>query len=221
MNIKEEILNLIFPPVCSFCGKIDRNCLCEDCKIKLKKLEHFNIDRYNKKDVYFNEHIYLFQYENFIREQIINYKFNNKPYYYMTFEKIFINNKKICDNLKSYDIIVSVPMHNKKKRERGYNQTEIIAKQLSKDVEKQGTNLKYVNSLNKTKNNTAQSLLNKKQRIENAKNAYSINETEIIKNKRILIFDDIFTTGSTANECAKILKKYTNKKIGVLTIAKD
>lgn len=124
-------------------------------------------------------------------------------------------------NLKSYDIIVSVPMHNKKKRERGYNQTEIIAKQLSKDVEKQGTNLKYVNSLNKTKNNTAQSLLNKKQRIENAKNAYSINETEIIKNKRILIFDDIFTTGSTANECAKILKKYTNKKIGVLTIAKD
>ena len=42
-------------------------------------------------------------------------------------------------------------MHNKKKRERGYNQTEIIAKQLSKDVEKQGTNLKYVNSLNKTK----------------------------------------------------------------------
>ena len=221
MNIKEEILNLIFPPVCSFCGKIDRNCLCEDCKIKLKKLEHFNIDRYNKKDIYFNEHIYLFQYENFIREQIINYKFNNKPYYYMTFEKIFINNKKICDNLKSYDIIVSVPMHNKKKRERGYNQTEIIAKQLSKDVAKQGTNRKYVNSLNKTKNNTAQSLLNKKQRIENAKNAYSINETEIIKNKRILIFDDIFTTGSTANECAKILKKYTNKKIGVLTIAKD
>ena len=139
----------------------------------------------------------------------------------MTFEKIFINNQKICDNLKSYDIIVSVPMHNKKKRERGYNQTEIIAKQLSKDIEKQGTNLKYVNSLNKTKNNTAQSLLNKKQRIENAKNAYSINETEIIKNKRILIFDDIFTTGSTANECAKILKKYTNKKIGVLTIAKD
>ena len=64
-------------------------------------------------------------------------------------------------------------------------------------------------------------MLNKKQRIENAKNAYSINETEIIKNKRILIFDDIFTTGSTANECAKILKKYTNKKIGVLTIAKD
>ena len=221
MNIKEEILNLIFPPVCSFCGKIDRNCLCEDCKIKLKKLEQFNIDRYNKKDIYFNEHIYLFQYENFIREQIINYKFNNKPYYYMTFEKIFINNQKICDNLKSYDIIVSVPMHNKKKRERGYNQTEIIAKQLSKDVAKQGTNLKYVNSLNKTKNNTAQSLLNKKQRIENAKNAYSINETEIIKNKRILIFDDIFTTGSTANECAKILKKYTNKKIGVLTIAKD
>ena len=44
---------------------------------------------------------------------------------------------------------------------------------------------------------------------------------ELTLNKRILIFDDIFTTGSTANECAKILKKYTNKKIGVLTIAKD
>ena len=59
------------------------------------------------------------------------------------------------------------------------------------------------------------------QRIENAKNVYGVIKNIDIENKKILIFDDIYTTGATANECAKVLRKLKPKKIGILTIAKD
>ena len=63
--------------------------------------------------------------------------------------------------------------------------------------------------------------MNKEQRIENAKNVYGVIKNIDIENKKILIFDDIYTTGATANECAKVLRKLKPKKIGILTIAKD
>ena len=214
-NILEEIIKLIYPPVCAFCGKIDKNYLCENCRKNLQKLEKVHIYRYKNK--FFNEHIYMFKYEKYIREKILNYKFNDKPFYYKTFTKIFITNKKMCDILKSYDIIIPVPIHNKRRKQRGYNQTELIAKELAKEI----LNLEYMNILTKNENAKPQSLLNKEQRIENAKNVYGVIKNIDIENKRILIFDDIYTTGATANECAKELKKLKPKKIGILTIAKD
>ena len=73
----------------------------------------------------------------------------------------------------------------------------------------------------KTQNNIAQSTLNKKEREQNVKNVYKIINREKIKNKNILLIDDIFTTGATANECSKLLKLGQAKKVDLLTIAKD
>jgi len=77
------------------------------------------------------------------------------------------------------------------------------------------------NILYKKINNTMQSTLTQKQRIDNVKNVYEIKRVEYIKNKNIILFDDMFTTGSTANECAKLLKQNGANKILVLTLAKD
>lgn len=184
-------------------------------------MQKLQIDHYNRKNIYYNEHIYLFKYEPYIREKILKYKFNDKAYYYKTFAKIFTNNKKVCDILKNYDIIVPVPIHNKRRKERGYNQTELISREIVKELREKNINLEYVNALRKIKNNKPQSSLNKMERINNATNSYTAEETAKINNKRIIIFDDIYTTGSTANECAKIIRKYTKNKIGILTIAKD
>lgn len=164
----------------------------------------------------------MFKY-NFIRDKILAYKFNDKAYYYKTFVRILLNNKKMCEILTSYDIIVPIPIHNKRRKERGYNQTELIAKEIAKNID----GLEYANILEKNKNTVPQSTLNKKDRIKNSVNVYNlknisntkINYKKHIKN--ILIFDDIYTTGSTANECAKILRKLEPKSIGILTIAKD
>lgn len=205
----------MFPPVCAICGELNKEYLCEECKNDLNKISKVTIDKYNNRN--FSNHIYMFKYKELVREKLLEYKFNNQPYYYKTFAKIFIKNKKMYDILKTYDIIIPVPLNNIRKRQRGYNQTELIAKELVKSFK----NLEYMNILIKTKNTVPQSTLNKQQRQKNLENAYKLKENTRINNKNILLFDDIYTTGTTANECAKILKTLGKNKISVLSIAKD
>lgn len=215
-NFIEKILDLIFPPVCGICNKEINTYLCGKCEKEINKITCVGENRYDNK--YFSTHMYLFKYEGIIRNKIISYKFNDKPYLYKTFCEIFVKNKKVCEFLKKYDIIISVPMHKKKKNQRGYNQSELIAKETAKKVE----NIEYRNDiLIKIRNTAKQSSLNKEQRKENLKNAYVVNNNEYILNKNILIFDDIYTTGSTANECAKTLIEAGAKDVGILTIARD
>lgn len=193
--------------------------MCTDCgkqieKITLNKLERCNID------AEIVEFMYIFKYDGIVRNLIIDYKFNDCAYLYKTFAKIILDNKKICDFIKSYDIIIPVPIHRKRKLLRGYNQTELIAKALAKTLENVTYNTK---ALIKTKNNSKQSTLSRLERERNVLNAYEFNKKEADKiyNKKILIFDDIYTTGNTVKECAKIINKFDPKSIGILTIAKD
>lgn len=202
--------------MCALCGKINQHYLCDQCEDRIKEIEHVHKDKHTSKE--YNEHIYLFKYKE-IRDYILSYKFNDKPYYYKTFSQILLKNEKICAFLKFYDIIIPVPIHNKRRKERGYNQTELIAKEIAKNTYE----LEYCNILNKVKNTVPQSTLNKKERVANSKNVYKINEDlhQSIFDKRVLIFDDIYTTGTTVNECAKVIKTLQPKKVGILTIAKD
>lgn len=211
---------MLYPQVCGVCGKINKYSLCSRCNIKLKKEFSFTIDNYNNDlSKNFNEHSYFFKYKNLIREQIISLKFRERPYIYKTISYFLKNNKKCFDYLEKYDIIIIVPISRERAKERGYNQSELMVKELSNII-----NAKIINNiLYKTKNTVPQSSLNKKQREENAKGIYKAKNCEEIKNKKILLVDDIYTTGSTVNECAKALiqKGIKREQIGVLTIAKD
>ena len=214
----EKILNLIFPNVCGFCNKINKNSLCKACELSLAKYEINVIKNYKEeKSKYFDYLFCALKYENFVREKIISYKFNENAYLYKTFVKIIIKNEKIYRFLKSYDIILAVPMYKTKQSVRGYNQCELIAKELSKEL-----NVNFEkNNLIKIKYTKTQSTLSKSQRKENVKGAFQINNEDRIKNKKIILIDDIYTTGSTVNECSRILKKSGAKEIIVVTIAKD
>ena len=159
----------------------------------------------------------MLKYEGKVREKIIKYKFNEQAYLYKTFSKIILNNKKICRFLKSYDIIIPVPISNNKYNKRGYNQTELIAKELAKKLKIKTSR----DNLIKIKDTKMQSSLTKIKRKENIKNAFKVNNKEELENKSIILFDDIYTTGSTAKECSRVLKKAGAKQILVLTISKD
>ena len=222
--IKEEktinqILDIIYPQVCSICGKLNKESLCNKCKIKLEKEFNFHIDDYSKSEKTFIEHSYFFKYENLIRNQILSYKFQEKAYIYKTIAKFLEKKQKCFEILRKYDIILVVPISIQRKMNRGYNQSELIAKEIAKILQ-----IKIdTKTLKKTKNNITQSTLNKEQREQNVIRAYTTKNTEKIKNKKILIFDDIYTTGSTVNECAKVLVQagISKNNIGILTIAKD
>lgn len=210
------VLDLLYPPVCGICGKIDQKELCPKCAIKLRNLEKARL--YVYPHTHFEKHFYLFPYEGIIREKLIQYKFQGKSYLSTFFAKILQNHEKMSRLLEKYDIIIPVPMYSKKEKLRGYNQTALIAKEIAKAYQ----NLIYDGkSLQKIKDTKMQSSLNKKQRKNNIKNAYNVINQQKIKDKKIVLLDDIYTTGATANECSKMLKQAGAKEILVVTIAKD
>ena len=214
----DKLLDIIYPPVCGRCGKINKNSICNKCKIKLESQAAFGIDNYEQEtNKYFDEHLYIFMYSGIIRNILLNYKFNDESYIYKTLTNFLIKNEKIVENIKRYDIIMPVPLSKNRKKERGYNQSELIARELCSIA-----NIKLDNkTLKKQKNTTAQSTLNKENREKNIEGAYTIKRCDHLEGKKVLIIDDIFTTGSTVNECSKLIKKAGTKKIGILTIAKD
>ena len=207
-----NILEIIYPKTCGMCEEISKSYLCGKCKLKLKEVLKLNTVVYKNK--YIDSHTYLFKYEEKIRDKLLKYKFRDYSYLYKFFSEIIINN---CNLQNNYDIILPVPIHKKRKQMRGYNQSELIAKEIAKNM-----NMEYSNRvLIKMVNTVPQSSLNQTQRMSNVMGIYKVINSQIIDQKRILLIDDIFTTGSTVNECAKILKQNGAKTIDVLTIAKD
>ena len=222
----ENFQKLVFPPVCGICGKLNENYLCGRCNIMLQKEAFFQVDNYitetGFKRKYFDEHIYFFQYQGLIREQIINYKFNDEAYKYKAISNFILKNfilkdLKILQILNKYDVIIPVPISKKRLKERGYNQAELIANQIAKTLEK----CIITNCLYKDKNIVAQSTLNRDEREQNIKDVYELKNEKNLLNKMVLLVDDIYTTGSTVNECCRILEIAQTRKIGVMTIAKD
>ena len=201
MQFINSVLNVIYPNVCGICNKICKDDICPKCFVKL------NERKICKKHIFltksYTNYFYIFKYDDFIRKTIIQYKFGNQAYRYKCFSKFIIKDKKICGFLKNYDIIIPVPIGKIRKQIRGYNQSELIAKELAKQIK----NIKLeTNILYKIKNTLPQSSLNKEQRKSNLKDAYIVKNSEKIQNKKILLFDDIYTTGNTVQCCGEILK---------------
>ena len=220
-----KILNLIYPPMCGICGKFNDDFLCPKCQKILENEAVFGIDKYEKIKIeknlqerkYFNEHLYIFEYEGIIRRIILKYKFQDKAYLYKTFVNFLLKNKNFFEFIKKYDTIIPVPISRKRRALRGYNQSELIVKEIANF-----TNLKEESDcLFKIKNVIEQSKLNKEERQKNIQGVYELRNKEKLYKKKILLVDDIYTTGSTVNECSKVLRGAKPKQIGIFTIAKD
>lgn len=201
MHFIDAVLNIFFPNVCGICNKICKEPICPKCKAELNKIKECKKHIYLTKS--FGAHMYIFNYKDIIRKSIVNYKFNEQAYKYKAFANFIVNNKKICRYLRKYDIIIPVPISKKRKRQRGYNQSELILMEVAKSMKDicVSTNVLY-----KVRNTLPQSRLGKEERLNNLKNAYEVRNNEIIRNKKVLLFDDIYTTGSTVEECSKMLK---------------
>jgi len=208
MEFFENILDFIFPHVCGICNKLGEGYICKKCESEIKKYLYLNV----------NTNLFsLLQYKGIIREKIIQYKFNDKSYLYHMLCELILKDKNACDFLSNYDIIIPVPIHNKRKRQRGYNQSSLIAKELAKKLCLQT----YTDVLIKLEDSKPQSLLKKTERIKNVKGVYIVKNSLKIQNKNVVILDDIYTTGATTEECKRVLMLEGAKKVGIITIAKD
>ena len=213
-------IDFLYPPTCIICGKSSNIYICEKCNKRIKQYEEYYYLPREEDNNYPSRHydylIYIFRYEKIIRKIMINYKFYSKPYIASFFASKILDNNNLCEKLKEYDYIVPVPMSENKEKLRGYNQTKLITSIISKRLK-----IKESNNLKKLNNTLTQGKLNKLERINNIEGIYYIeNDIEFI-GKRIVLLDDIYTTGSTIEECARVLSKSGAIEIFVIILARD
>lgn len=188
--------------ICDKCGApVVAGKVCDKCK---NSKYHFDKARA------------VVSYNEFSSPMITKFKYAKAKYLENRLSEFLVQAYKKYPEIEA-DIITFIPMTQKKLKDRGFNQTEALAILLGKNVDVEVKNL-----LVKTKETVAQAGLEKDKRLENIQGSFEINKElkKLIKNKRILIVDDVFTTGSTSNECAKVLKKAGASSVFVLTVAK-
>ncbi len=142
----------------------------------------------------------VFFYENTVRESILRYKFSGARYYSKYYGTLLATSIQAKTGV-AYDGVVWVPVSSKRKRKRGYDQSYLLAEMVAKQL-----NLPLLSAVEKIRNNPAQSsLATVESRRANVMGVYKINSGADIVGKRLLLLDDIWTTGSTANEVARML----------------
>ena len=155
-----------------------------------------------------------YYYNEAIRNLIHRYKFYGEYRFSDLFSEMLWEYLENISELKKYDLITSVPLHRKRLFSRGFNQSELIAKRIS-----DYSHITYERCIYRTRNTIAQSHLGMRDRIHNISDAF-IADAKKVKDKKILLFDDIYTTGSTMESCANELKSKGALSVAGISLSK-
>ncbi len=209
------ILEILFPQFCLNCG-IEGTYLCEDCKSILEITGfHQKYSASNLKDLYF-----ALSYNNSLSKKLIQ-RFKYEPFVKELAEplsSLIIAHFQLMDNKPDFFgfLIIPVPLEKRRMKWRGFNQAEEIGKELAEFFK-----IPLISDcLVKTRKTVSQVELADEARKENIKGAFLIKEKDLIKNKKILLADDVYTTGATMAECARILRESGAKEIIGIAIAR-
>jgi competence protein ComFC len=221
----QDFLALIYPRNCVACSNYlfkHENQICNYCYLNLPK-PHFHQQAqnpledlfYGRVNVEFAASYYLFHKKGNVQKLLHAIKYTGNKQLARLLGVWFGKYLSDEDKLKTADYILPVPLHEKKMKQRGYNQSEEFAKGLSEIL-----NLKIDNTCLKRKNYTmTQTSKSKYERWENVEDVFVLNNPDVLKNKHIVLVDDVITTGATLEACCNVLNKVEGIKISLLSIA--
>lgn len=212
MMLIDWLLNLFFPPKCLFCERIlkQKDEICKECSLDWT---------FQGNHHYFHTKQGLpcyapFWYRKLVRESIVRYKFGGRVNYAPEYAK-----RMVCSlhGVENVDIVTWVPLAKKRLRSRGYDQAELLAKEVALLVDRP-----ILSTLRKVKETKAQSSIEDDgQRAKNMEGAYTLaHPVQNLENTRILLIDDVITTGSTLSSCVKVLKTAGAREVISLGIAR-
>ncbi|WP_455544330.1 ComF family protein [Intestinibacter sp.] len=236
-GFKDIILDFIYPKniTCIICDNpiklTNTYSMCKDCFKELnflkdaclkcgKPIINHNLEYEDITDCaycrqrtfYFDRAISCIEYNKTSKKMILDFKYKNKTYFCRYVAQI-MSEKMELENIIA-DYLLFVPLHKKRLRKRGFNQSEKIAQDLS-DI----TGIPVLNCIFREKNTKRLYNLNRFERQQELKNSFIIKDDEnLLHNKNVILVDDIFTTGSTSNEISKMLKLIPVQKITVLAL---
>lgn len=197
----DHLLDLLFPPRCVFCGRVlptgERD-ICAGCQ---KTLPWLTEGAAEQRGEFFSLCASPLRYRETVRASLHRYKFKGQQGYAKVYGRLVA--QCVQDHLAGrYDLITWVPLAEKRKKERGYDQAMLLAMATALALDDVA-----VETLRKRRNTDAQSgLSGEEARRANVLGAYEAVDPELIRDKRLLLIDDIITTGSTISECARTLR---------------
>ena len=209
------LLDLLFPPRCVFCGKVLSSGelgFCARCRKELPWLEGAAAEQTGE---FFDLCASPLAYRDAVRDSIRRYKFKGRQGYHKTYGRLVA--RCVRDHLAGkYDLITWVPLSDRRKKERGYDQAFLLASAAALELGDVA-----VETLRKGRNTRAQSGLDDDAaRRANVLGAYSIVDPELVEGKRVLLIDDVVTTGSTFSECARVLRSAGAAGVVCATLAR-
>ena len=215
MSVKNTFLNLFFPPKCTFCSRILEQSglfLCPDCQRSLPWLTGSAAER---KVEFASLCVSPLRFKAPVDASILRFKFSGRSWYAKTYG--VLTAQCVQDHLTGkYDLISWVPVSRKRKRKRGYDQAFLLARETAKHL---GETL--LPTLEKVRHNKAQSSLeDDAARRANVLGAYRVLDPVQIEGKRVLLVDDVVTTGQTLSECARTLRMAGAEDVLCVTLAK-
>ena len=214
MGIVSGILDLLFPPRCVFCRRFVKNSrelICPECRTSLPYTRAGG----EQHGDHFSLCVAPLYYEDEVRDSLLRYKFHDATGYAEAYADLLAD--CIRQNLAGrYDLISWVPLSKKRLKERGYDQAMLLALSTALRLDDVA-----ISTLRKVRDVEKQSTVgSEEKRRANIAGAYAVEDAELIAGKRILLIDDIVTTGSTLSECAATLKEAGAREVLCAAVAR-
>ena len=231
----QAAVSLLYPATCTVCRKQVRagEYLCDSCDAKIIRIvppfcetcsepfdgsinTAFSCSNCAHRTIYFDAAVAAYRGRGIVRDVIHEFKYNRQihlRHLVARWLRAALDDERLRD--RRFEIIVPVPLHPARQRERGFNQALLLAQLLSAH-----TSIPCRPLLKRIRYTTTQTALDRSERMENLHNAFRLRQNVDVRGLRVLLIDDVLTTGSTLSECARILKSAGAKSVHAATAAR-
>ena len=221
----EDLLALFYPSTCLICAENllkDEECICTLCLYKTPKTDGFSQQENSVSKLFWGRvqlenaaALYQFEKEGGVQKLIYQLKYEGGKNTGVFLGKQIGYAIKDSTYFQNIDYIIPIPLHPKKEKLRGYNQSKYIAKGIQEILKVKTNN----HSLIRTKNTDSQTRKKRFSRWENMMNSFALKKTRKLQNTHILLVDDVVTSGATLEACAHKLLDIEGAKVSIVTIA--
>ncbi|MDR1680666.1 MAG: ComF family protein [Prevotellaceae bacterium] len=225
MSILRHLWRLIYPKLCEACDEqlgVHERIICSSCLYHLPRTGYWNEPGNPIEQLFWErvqvEHacaLFFFKQGNRYRRLLYKLKYEGHREIGIRLGELLGEELKKAPSYQAIEVIVPVPLHPKKQYQRGYNQSELIAEGIAKVT---GWKVNTT-ALSRRINTDTQIRKSQWERLGNVSNAFHLNSPDAMKDKHILLIDDVLTTGATLEACAVELQKATGCKINIAVIA--
>ena len=229
------IISLLYPPACAICSaKVDvRQYLCHQCEGKLVRIKPpfcskcsepfqgaitnpFDCANCAHRTLYFENAVAAFRSHGLARRVILDFKYGGQIHLrHLVASWLFaaLDDERL--RTREFDLLVPVPLHPARERERGFNQAALLAELLSARMSIEARQV-----LERIRYTTTQTAFDRTERMENLRGAFRLQKSANVRRLRVLLVDDVLTTGSTLSECARVLRRGGARSVHAATAAR-